>query len=385
MSSVMSRILHITLWYRESKGGIGTMIHTLVEGDQSSQHLVLRNCSAEPEIDGSDSLSLYIPSFDILSFSPRSWVAYTAHAIKAVYQLTKIIKNRGINCIHIHYPTGSSILIALSSALTQIPFIVTFHGSDLLRIRDMARWKRMLVTTALRRGQRLVSVSEFIKRDALELVGQHTNHLTVYNGVRIDSASLATAAGSTDGLPFPSGSYFLFSGIPKPIKGADVLLKAWASFSQQVPEANLVIIGAGWEHSELLRDFPWLKDRQSVKIMGLVDPAHVLRLISHASAVVAPSRREGLGYILLEAGICKTPVIATTVGGIPEVIEHQKTGLLVRSEDDQELCKAMKQLYDSPSLGRELGRNLRKRVESDFSQSAMTRAYTEIYQAISRI
>jgi glycosyltransferase involved in cell wall biosynthesis len=379
----MATVLHVTMWYRESRGGIGTMIHTLVSGPSSHRHLVLLNTHRCPEpLSGAD-FSLYLPSLHDKSLSLRGIVSYMARGGLALWRLCRTIREQRVDCVHFHYPTGSSPLLALACRLTGTRLAVTFHGSDLVGIRELDASVRHWTIASLKRADRLVSVSDFIRHEAEELVPALGRHVTVHNGTNLRPASLTPAEAPL--APAGSDRYFLFIGTPREIKGADVLLKAWSAFRQTDSNARLVIIGGGWEGCELLNNSPALRDAHDVAIMGLRPHAEALQLISGAIALLLPSRREGLPYVMLEAGIFRTPVIAAAVGGIPEVITHEETGLLIDSGDATQLCVAMQTLDKDPALAKRLGDQLHSKVMMKFTHDSMRRGYDAIYSDLARV
>ncbi|MSU55972.1 MAG: glycosyltransferase family 1 protein [Candidatus Taylorbacteria bacterium] len=95
--------------------------------------------------------------------------------------------------------------------------------------------------------------------------------------------------------------------------------------------------------------------------------------------LVLPSTKEGLPYVLLEAGLASLPVIATSVGGIPDIIQNGKTGLIVPPGDSQRLAEEMQKLLGQPNMQAELGTTLRKHVEREFSFEAMLQKTFALY------
>jgi starch synthase len=106
---------------------------------------------------------------------------------------------------------------------------------------------------------------------------------------------------------------------------------------------------------------------------------HVIQLYSHASVFACPSVYEPFGIINLEAMACEIPVVASAVGGIPEVVVDGETGFLVPPADPDELASAINRILDSDELGRELGKAGRLRVERYFSWEAIAEQTRDMY------
>lgn len=152
------------------------------------------------------------------------------------------------------------------------------------------------------------------------------------------------------------------------VKGLDVLLEAWAKFKTR-HDGVLEIIGDGEEKVPLIQLSRELGLADSVEFKGDVENAR--RLLSHFDIFVLPSRSENLPYVLLEAGLAGLPVIASAVGGIPEVIDSGVSGILVPSENVDELLSSLILLQENKDVRERLGATLKARVTSEFSIEKM--------------
>ncbi len=162
-----------------------------------------------------------------------------------------------------------------------------------------------------------------------------------------------------------------------PIKGLDVLVEAFEHLASDFPDSELVIIGEGQERGKLER---------LMTVEGVTRRAHLLGRIENAATYmsafdlfVLPSRSEGLPYVILEAGAARLPVVATKVGGIPEVIEDMKTGLLVPSDNRPLLTEAMERLLSDGSLSQTLAHALKETVYREFSMERMIEKTFALY------
>lgn len=160
------------------------------------------------------------------------------------------------------------------------------------------------------------------------------------------------------------------------IKGLDILFKAWADFKIE-HEGKLVIMGEGQERIYLESMAKILGIENSVHFLGFVDnPRYIL---SGLDVLIMPSRSEGLPYALLEAGIAGLPVIASNVGGIPEVIEDEVSGILVPKENPYTLLSALSLLAKDKNKRDELGQALKEKIKKDFSIQRMLDETIRIY------
>lgn len=155
-----------------------------------------------------------------------------------------------------------------------------------------------------------------------------------------------------------------------PIKGQDVLLRAFAKVKAKVPKARLVLAGKVHDpdyHRRLLRLIGRLGLGGAVDFPGFADPAGMLAKLD---VFVLPSRTEGSPRALLEAMAAGRPIVATKVGGVPEIVEDGSSGLLVEPDDPEGMASAILRLLESPRLARLLGEGARRRAEERFSLEA---------------
>jgi glycosyltransferase involved in cell wall biosynthesis len=160
------------------------------------------------------------------------------------------------------------------------------------------------------------------------------------------------------------------------IKGLDILLKAWNKFSKK-HKVNLSIIGEGEERKKLEKLVKELGIGDSVVFKGFLDNARAR--LKDFDIFVLPSRSEAMPYSLLEAGIVGLPTIATSVGGIAEVIENGINGILVPPEDVESLFSSLLLFYENPRMRDRLGIALKETIMEKFSLEQMFEKTFKIY------
>lgn len=161
-------------------------------------------------------------------------------------------------------------------------------------------------------------------------------------------------------LPIPPK--ILFVGALDRHKGIDVLLEAWIRVEEEFPEADLIIAGDGPWRNRLERLVQELWVQGGISLAGQVSRSDIKEYLDDSSLLVLPSRSEGLGRVILEAFARGRPVVATAVGGIPELIEHGHNGLLVPPEDPSALADAIVELLSDRRRIRAMGRRARELV-----------------------
>jgi glycosyltransferase involved in cell wall biosynthesis len=249
------------------------------------------------------------------------------------------------------------------------PVIHTRHGQSV----GTSRRHRFAFRLTTRFARRVVCVSEDAQKlSATE--GIAARRLAVIrNG--IDTERFAFAG------PNPGGPLVMVGRLV-PLKGVDTLLRALQQVARVRPEVRLEIAGDGEARPALVALSRELGLTDRVTFLGAV--RDVPAVLGRAAALVLPSLSEGISLTLLEAMARGLPVVATSVGGNPEVVEHGATGLLVPPADPNALAAALLEVCDATDATRAMGRAGRARVESAFCVRRMVAEYEALYVRVLR-
>jgi glycosyltransferase involved in cell wall biosynthesis len=164
-----------------------------------------------------------------------------------------------------------------------------------------------------------------------------------------------------------------------PIKGHEVLFRALAAVRKDLPEITVDVAGDGPLDGELRETAARLGLGGTATFLGRVAPA--ASVLERAQLVVVPSFGEGFGMVALEAMERGRPVIASAVGGLPEIVDDGRTGILVRSGDADGLAAAIRELVSDPHRAQAFGRAGRARAIEQFSQERCTDRIEELYRS----
>jgi len=165
-------------------------------------------------------------------------------------------------------------------------------------------------------------------------------------------------------------------------KGIDVALSAFTTVVRHFPDVRLVVVGDGIERITLQQQAEQLGIARAVEFVGWIAPERVPAIIGTATMLVMPSRWEGLPNVALQAGMMARPIVGTSVGGLPEIIEHERTGFLVEPENAEALAEATMFLLKHPDVAVQMGRAARARVQTEFSWDRYIAAYDSLYRAM---
>jgi glycosyltransferase involved in cell wall biosynthesis len=173
-----------------------------------------------------------------------------------------------------------------------------------------------------------------------------------------------------------------------PRKGIRFLVEAAAQLKPRFPQLKLVLAGDGFERPALMRLAEELGIAEDTTFLGWVPNSTLPQYYRAAAVSVVPSLEEGFGIPAAEAMGCETPVVASDAGGLPEVVEHGVTGLVVPRGDSAALAAAIGSLLEDPELRRRMGRAGRERAlrlfDWDRTAEQFERVYSEVGARVSR-
>ncbi|MBI5296220.1 MAG: glycosyltransferase family 4 protein [Chloroflexi bacterium] len=170
-----------------------------------------------------------------------------------------------------------------------------------------------------------------------------------------------------------------------PVKGYDVLVEAAGLLAREAPHLHLLLVGDGESRQALADQIGKLALRERVTLAGYQDREQVLSILRSSDMFVMPSRYEGTPIALLEAGALGLPIVASNVGGIPELVRDGQEALLVPAADSQALTCALSQLANDRDLAGQLGHRAAQRVKDEFHLGVQVQKTWDAYRkALSR-
>ena len=240
--------------------------------------------------------------------------------------------------IHAHWWLPAGLCAIPVSRRLDVPLVITVHGSDVHLLRHKAL--RQVASHVMHRASLVATVSEDLQRQILEF------------DPRLHTAVLRLPIGDQP-PPLPMPAYpplrLLAAGRLSREKGFDVLIEAMRIAVGHGLDVRLDIVGSGPERRQLALLAAPLGDR--VQLIPALPHAELMRRLDDVHALVAPSRREGLGMVALEAFTRGRPVVASRVGGLAESVEDGVDGYLVPPEDPVALAAAIARLPFGPPKG----------------------------------
>ena len=260
-----------------------------------------------------------------------------------------------------------------------VPNIISSERIMGLESKCRLRLNRLTVPLA----DRVICVSSNVADFARDRIHLPDAKLVVIpNGIDMASfENLPTREEVRAAEALPTDQFILASiGRPRPQKGYDILIDAFGRLAPSYPKAQLLFVGDG-------PDRPFLQEKAnqlglSERVTFLGDRIDIPRLLPALDIVVLPSRHEGMPNVALEAMAAGLPVVATTVGGIPEVVDRARTGLLVPPENPAELASALCTILENPDLARKMGASGRQRIEENFDIQQTVARTEQLYASL---
>ena len=274
------------------------------------------------------------------------------------------------NLVHAHYIAGNGLL-ARKTGVT--PFLGSVWGADVIDLPTNIIFRHM-VRKILRAATYLTATSNFLKQVTIKLEPTVANRISVIPfGVKIPDDFYV--------LPSFKPVKICFVKSLKPKYGADILLQALKQVTAKIPDIQLTIAGAGPMENELKALTKKLQLETNVSFVGYVENEQVYELIHNHHMMVMPSimDSESFGVAAIESGACGRPVIASRVGGVPEVIIDGKTGILVTPLDIGELAKAIVKLADNITLCNDMGKCGYQHVKENYPWEKSLDQMSELY------
>jgi glycosyltransferase involved in cell wall biosynthesis len=297
-----------------------------------------------------------------VTFIRVSWLVRRISPLRDLAALCALlwhVRRQRPDIVHTHTSKAGS-LGRVAARLAGVPHIVhTPHGHVFY-----GHFSRLVseLFLALERGfarftEKTVALTPSERQDYINLgVGRAEDILTIHSGVDLDtfgSEGLDLAAKKASLGLDPTRRLVGFAGWLLPIKGPMHLLNAMKSVWEDHPDATLVFVGKGVMEAELRREAERMGLNGRVKFLGWRDDLH--EIMPLFDVFVLPSLNEGMGRVLVEAMAAGRPIVASRVGGIPDLVRHGETGLLVAPRDEVQLADSISLLLSNPDQALHLG------------------------------
>ncbi|HWC78938.1 MAG TPA: glycosyltransferase family 4 protein [Pseudonocardiaceae bacterium] len=381
-------------------GGLGRHVHALARHLSAQGHEVVVLCrqpfgsdaNTHPTIDEPSEGVRVIrvaedPPHLVFERDLVAWTLAMGHAmVRAAHQL---IRGWKPDVVHAHDWLVTHPAIALAEQL-RVPLVATIHATEAGR---HAGWLSQPLNQQVHsvewwlanRADALITCSSAMRTEVAQLFDLDAEAIAViHNGIeagtwprptRKDIAA-ARATHAPDGAPL-----LLFFGRLEFEKGVQDLIAALPRIRAVHPGTRLVVAGKGRQDKELVEVARKYRVRRAVDFVGHLSDRELRALLGGADAAVLPSRYEPFGIVALEAAAAGAPLVASTAGGLGEVVVDGRTGTSFAPGDIAGLATAVRSVLDNPTAARSRAGAARSRLDTDFDWARIAEATAEVYAA----
>ena len=338
-------------------------------------------------INSKDSIERY-ENMRIHRYGANFKIGYANMSFKLLYKPLK----HDIDIVHAHAGNPLAPIAAYQYAKKKKkPFVVTYHGDgqenwgSFIRRISVSFYNKYFLDKILSYADVIISPSEYYI-DESRFLGKYRDKIVVIpNGINVDEFDIGYSKDECRkklGLPIDKNIILFLSALYS-FKGPHILIKAMPKIVKEVPDAELVFVGSGEMREELEGLCNKIGVKKYVKFAGFVEGSMKPFYYRAADVFCLPStmKHEIFGIVNLEAMARGVPIVASKIGGVPDVVKDGENGLLVQPKDSEALADAIIYLLENEDVRERMGKNGRKKVE-DYSWEKIAEETEKVYKDV---
>jgi glycosyltransferase involved in cell wall biosynthesis len=314
--------------------------------------------------------------------SKSNWLKLPFLVLAELIATLSLLRRHRCAVINAHWILPQGFVGAIASCMSKTPLVVTVHGGDVFDLEGGVL--RLFKRWAIRRAA-AVTVNSVSTQRAVAALDPGAAIHPIPMGISVDPApDPRQVAAVRSEHHQASGPLVVFVGRLIAEKGLDDLLEAIA----EIEDATLVVLGTGQDAAQLEEQAVELGLRDRVHFKGWVQPEQVVNYLEAADVLVGPSKtsesgwKEGMGLVFLEAMAAGTPVVATRSGGIPDIVQHERTGLLVPERAPTQIAQAIRRLQTDADLRAHIIACGRQLVAESYTRQASAAAFADLFASL---
>lgn len=309
--------------------------------------------------------------------NPFYFLVAAAYILAGTGQLFWLCRRQKPDLLHVHWPFPHGMMAFPAKQWLKIPMIFSFHGAELLLARKFS-FVSAILRWLIPHSREITANSSFTRNLIAQLCDRPVHQIPY---------GLTITAKPPQPRPLGEPPRLLFVGRLIERKGLRYLLQALPAILEKEP-VRLRVVGRGDEEGALTALCRKLGIAGQVDFLGFLSNEALVEEYAKCDIFVLPSivdrkgDTEGLGIVMLEALAHAKPVVASAVGGIGDIIQSGKTGLLIAPRDPQALADAIEQLLANPSYAAQLGQQGLREVQTRFSWSNIVPLWCEVFALV---
>lgn len=306
---------------------------------------------------------------------------YPPYDISLASKMAEVAKAENLDLLHVHYAVPHAVCAYLAKQLVgdHLKIVTTLHGTDITVLGYDPTLSNM-IRFGIEKSDAVTAVSKDLALQTQRLLETDKEIKPIYNFVdeTIYFQRPVTDLKAVYGIEEDEQVIVHISNF-RPVKRVPDIVKVFSNIHKEV-KSKLLLIGEGPELPIVKRLVDELNLKDHVKFLGKQE--NIAEILNISDLAMLLSSKESFGLILLEAAACGVPSIGTNIGGIPEVIEDGKTGLIVPVGDIEEITEKTLQILKNPKLKRQMGELARERAETYFHSNIIVEQYEDLYKEI---
>jgi glycosyltransferase involved in cell wall biosynthesis len=380
------KILMISSSFYPDYGGFEVFIKEIAERTVKNYDSVivltkaLTSAKREEKINGVEIFRVSKPVS--ISESTNSYIPTFLFIFPAILYGSILIRRKKISLIHCH-GTAGCICGYFLKKMTGRPLLLTIQGGDLAEYPEMNNIffspLKILISQYLKNADCITCVSTHLINKVRKMGGE--NLLLIPNGVDLDRFR-PTAVDSSNILNFKNKSLLISVSRLTEKNGLEYLIKAIPAILNEVQNAHLLIIGGGPVENKLKDLVRQLNLENDVTFIGVIPHNDVQKYLSVSDVFIRASLDEGFGIAFIEAMAMGVPVIGTDVGGIPDIIQHGTTGLLVKPCNPEMIATSVIRLHKDVQFKKTIITNAKNHVKERFDWSKIFQKIDNAYSMV---
>jgi L-malate glycosyltransferase len=303
---------------------------------------------------------------------------YPPYDLVLATKMAEVMTRYDLDILHVHYAIPHSISAYLAKKMLTdrvVPFVTTLHGTDITLVGN-DRSYLPITRFGIEQSDAVTAVSEYLRRRTIEEFQVQRPVTVVPNFVDCDVYDRATDKGLRRKFANDDEGILIHISNFRPVKRVEDVIAIFAEVRKK-QKARLLMVGDGPERPKA----EWLANTHGIAkdVLFVGKQNEMNRLLSVSDILLLPIELESFGLVALEAMACEVPVIATQVGGIPEVVSHGVDGFLYRVGDVSSMAEGCLAILNDPQLSSNMGKAAREHARNDFCASKIVVQYEDLY------
>jgi L-malate glycosyltransferase len=303
------------------------------------------------------------------------------YALALATKMAEVAEVHNLDLLHCHYaiPHSVSAFLAKSMLLPRrLPVVTTLHGTDITLVGS-DRSYLPITRFSINQSDGVTAVSNYLREATIRVIGAKDDIEVIYNFVNCDKYKPAVNRDIRDCYAPDGENILIHVSNFRPVKRPTDVVRIFMSVQEKLP-AVLLMVGDGPERSNA----EWVARQAGLerKVHFLGKQDNIEELIGISDLLLLPSETESFGLVALEAMACEVPVVASRVGGLPEVVADGVSGFLVDPQDIGKMAECSIAILADPSVRKEMGKQAREKAHAQFCSNKIITLYENYYRKV---